>query len=81
MNSSLKDFIANFPTTMCSPPSIPKAIMDLTRYGDGIFFWQVAYLANSLINPIHMVESMMGDTCVYIPIYGMGLVYTLRCTS
>jgi hypothetical protein len=28
-----------------------------------------------------MVESMMGDTCVYIPIYGMGLVYTWRCTS
>jgi hypothetical protein len=35
MNSSLKDFIVGFPTTMCSPPSIPKAIVDLTRYGDG----------------------------------------------
>jgi hypothetical protein len=35
MNSSLKDFIADFPTNMCFPPSIPKAIVDLTRYGDG----------------------------------------------
>jgi hypothetical protein len=61
---------------MCSPPSIPKAIMDLTRYGNGKKNWPMAYFANSLINPIHMVESMMGDMCVYIPIYGMGLVYT-----
>jgi hypothetical protein len=76
MNSSLKDFIADFPTTMCFPPSIPKAIVDLTRYGDGKKNWIVAYLANSSINPIHMVESMMGDKCVYIPISGMGLVYT-----
>jgi hypothetical protein len=76
MNSSLKDFIASFPTTMCFPPSIPKAIVDLTRYGDAKKIWLVAYLANSSINPIHMVESMMGDTCVYTPIYGMGLVYT-----
>jgi len=35
VNSSLKDFIVSFPTTICSPPSIPKVIMDLTKYGDG----------------------------------------------
>ncbi len=33
----------------------------------------MAYLANSSINPIHMVELTMGDTCVYIPIKGWGL--------
>jgi len=35
MNSSLKDFIVSFPTTMCSPPSIPKGIVDMASYGDG----------------------------------------------
>jgi hypothetical protein len=35
MNSSLKDFTTGFPTIVCFPPSIPKAIVDLTRYGDG----------------------------------------------
>jgi hypothetical protein len=35
MNSSLKDFIVGFPTTMCSPPSIPKGIVDMASYGDG----------------------------------------------
>ncbi len=42
----------------------------------------MAYLANSLIKPIHKVESTMGDTCVYIPIWdGVYLylkVYKLR---
>jgi len=36
----LKDFIADFPTIMCSPPSDPKAIMDLRRYGNGKKFGQ-----------------------------------------